>query len=259
MKNKETAVCVVANFKYIYKNIDRFINQLRQSGNYSGDILIITNIFSPTFLIKSVRSDSKVKVFRFKRIKFNKETHSTLKNLIPKPSRHVTKNFQWHKLYLFHRKLRKWKYIFYLDINMNIHHDINPVLDVTPEKEIFARADGFPTYTWKLSSQFDNSHKLFKKLREEYDLDSINYFQTGVLYFDTDIIENETMSNILNLINKYPISITNEQGILNIYFMYIKKQYSHLIEDVDKKLSYFYWKLPNKEVIITKSTVEQYK
>ena len=91
MKNKETAVCVVANFKYIYKNIDRFINQLRQSGNYSGDILIITNIFSPTFLIKSVRSDSKVKVFRFKRIKFNKETHSTLKNLIPKPSRHVTK------------------------------------------------------------------------------------------------------------------------------------------------------------------------
>ena len=168
MKNQKTAVCVVANFKYIYKNFDRFINQLRQSGNYSGEILIITNIFSPTFLIKSVRSDSKVKVFRFKRIKFNKETHSTLKNLIPKPSRHVTKNFQWHKLYLFHRKLRKWKYIFYLDINMNIHHDINPILDVRPEKEIFARADGFPTYTWKLSSQFDNSHKLFKKLREEY-------------------------------------------------------------------------------------------
>ena len=142
---------------------------------------------------------------------------------------------------------------------MNIHHDINPILDVRPEKKIFARADGFPTYTWKLSSKFDNSHKLYKKLREEYDLDTINYFQTGVLYFDTDIIENETMNNILNLIKKYPISITNEQGILNIYFMYIKKQYSHLIEDVDKKLSYFYWKLPNKEVIITKSTVEQYK
>ena len=81
---------------------------------------------------------------------------------------------------------------------------------------------GFQHITWKLSSQFDNSHKLFKKLREEYDLDTINYFQTGVLYFDTDIIENETMNNILNLINIYPISITNEQGILNIYFMYIK-------------------------------------
>ena len=47
------------------------------------------------------------------------------------------------------------------------------------------------------------------------------------------------MNNILNLINKYPISITNEQGILNIYFMYIKKQYSHLIEDVDKKAQLF--------------------
>ena len=59
MKNQETAVCVVANFKYIYKNFDRFINQLRQSGNYSGEILIITNIFSPTFLIKSVEVTQK--------------------------------------------------------------------------------------------------------------------------------------------------------------------------------------------------------
>ena len=117
------------------------MNQLRQSGNYSGDILIITNIFSPTFLIKSVRSDSKVKVFRFKRIKFNKETHSTLKNLIPKPSRHVTKKLPMAQVIFVSQKLRKWKYIFYLDINMNIHHDINPVLDVTPEKKFFV--DGF--------------------------------------------------------------------------------------------------------------------
>ena len=49
MKNQKTAVCVVANFKYIYKNFDRFINQLRQSGNYSGEILIITNIFLQHF------------------------------------------------------------------------------------------------------------------------------------------------------------------------------------------------------------------
>ena len=106
---------------------------------------------------------------------------------------------------LFHRKLRKWKYIFYLNYKYeHSSHDINPILDVKPRKGNFCScADGFPTYTWKQSSQFDNSHKLYKKLKKTT-TDTINYFQTGVLYFDTELIENETMSNILKLIREIP-------------------------------------------------------
>jgi hypothetical protein len=63
----------------------------------------------------------------------------------------------------------------------------------------------------------------------------------------------------MHLIKKYPFSITNEQGILNLYFIFIKKQYEELIDVIDNKISYFYWKLENKEVIITKALTTKNK
>ena len=47
-------------------------------------------------------------------------------------------------------------------ILMSIHHDINPILDIKPINKIFARADGFPEYSWKLSTQFDETQKFTK-------------------------------------------------------------------------------------------------
>ena len=41
---------------------------------------------------------------------------------------------------------------------MSIHHDINNLLRETPNNNLLARADGYPTYKWKLKSQFDNLH-----------------------------------------------------------------------------------------------------
>ena len=59
------------------------------------------------------------------------------------------------------------------------------------------------------------------------------------MYFDTKIIEISTLNNILSLIKKYPFSTTNEQGILNLYFIFIKNQYEELVEVVDNRISYF--------------------
>ena len=39
------------------------------------------------------------------------------------------------------------------------------------------------------------------------------------MYFDTSIIKNNTKEEILDLIDKFPISITNEQGI-QIFTLY---------------------------------------
>ena len=61
------------------------------------------------------------------------------------------------------------------------------------------------------------------------------------------------------LIRKYPFSITNEQGILNLYFIFEKNKFHELIEFIDDKISYFYWKLSNKEVIITKALTTKNK
>jgi len=258
-KFSNTAVCFVADFKYLYKNFSRIYNQLRTNGNYQDEIVIITNFFSPTFLIKDIRKKNGVVVLRFKKIKYDKKTEKSLKNLSVNQNRHINKNFQWNKLHIFTKKIKKWKYVLYLDINLSIHHDINPILNIRPINKIFARADGFPEYKWKLSSQFDQSKKDYKKLSENFDLDRTDYFQTGLMYFDTAIVTSSTFKEIISLVKKYPISTTNEQGILNLYFLFIYKKYKELDSYIEGKLSYFYWKTVDSEVIITKSLKQQYK
>ena len=129
MENKATPViCFVANFKYLYKHFPRIYQQLRIKGNYKNEIIVITSTICPSFLIKYMNKKNNVTILRFRKIKFDKFTDKSFANLKVDVNRHKTKNFQWHKLYLFHSELKKWPFIFYMDINMNIHHDINNLL-----------------------------------------------------------------------------------------------------------------------------------
>ena len=256
---KNLAICVVADFKYLHKNFDRFFNQLVNNGKYFGDVLIITTKFCPTFLIKSIRKNKNVSVLKFKKINFSNKASNSLLNLSLGSNRHKYKNFQWHKLYLFNKKIKKWKYIFYLDINMHIHFDINDLLDIKPKNKILARADGYPEYTWALNSQFDVNHEIFPQLEKNFNLDITNYFQTGLLFFDTNIVKENTLDEIIFLVEKYPISITNEQGILNLYFIFLYDKYEELVKTLNGQITYFYWLIDNKDVKITKATTTRNK
>ncbi len=259
--HNEIAVCFVGNYRYLRKHYKNISNELKLVAKYHGDILLITSFFTPTFLIKSIRREKRLTIFRFRKIKFSKNASKIMSSLYTdnQPNRFLTKRFQWHKLHLFDLKIKKWKYIFYLDLNMHFHHEINEILSVKPSNILYARADAYPNYDRKLISQFDQTHDLFKNLQEEFNLNSVQYFQTGILYFDTEIIKYDTKKNLVELVEKYPISITNEQGIMNLYFSNIKNQYKELSKKTGNKITYFYWMLENKETIITKQLRTQYK
>ena len=254
-------IAVVSNFKFLKNNFNNLYNQLRGLGNYHGEILIITSKFTPCFLIKSIRKKNQIKVLRFKNIKFDKNTEFELNNLetFTDPNRNITKKFQWHKLHLFDEVMKNWDYVFYLDINMNIHYDINHILARTPDNCFMARSDTYPNYDRELKTQFDQTHPLYVELEKKYDLSVNDYFQTGVMYFDTKIINDQTKNQIINLVNKYPITKSNEQGILNLYLYLEKKIYRELPSKIDGYTSYFYWKLPDEKIIITKQLTEQTK
>ena len=49
-----------------------------------------------------------------------------------------------------------------------------------------------------------------------------------------------TLKEIVNLAHRYPISITNEQGILNLYFQKKVDTYIELPEYLDDYIIYFY-------------------
>lgn len=255
------AIAVVSNFKFLRNNFDNLYFQLRTFGKYQGEILIITSKLTPTFFIRSIRKKNNIKILRFKKINFDKKTEFELNNVntLGGPNRNKTKKFQWHKLHLFDEYFKNWDYIFYLDINMNIHYDVNKILDIIPKNCFMARADAYPDYDRELKSQFDQTHSLFDKLEENYKLEVQNYFQTGVMYFDTNIIEKNTKNEIINLVKKYPISISNEQAILNLYLYLDKKIYKELPPEIDDFITYFYWKIENKKIIITKKLTEQNK
>ena len=119
---------------------------------------------------------------------------------------------------------------------MKIHSDINNIFKILPRNKLFARSDNYPNNEKSLSSQFDDTSKIYKELLSSFDLTINNYFQTGILFFDTTTIKINT-KEIINLANKFPISLTNEQGIMNLYFKFIYDYHDELPYDIDGKIS----------------------
>jgi len=76
--NNSTVVAVVANYKYLRKYFNNFISQIRVNGKYSGEVLIITSYFTPTFLISKIRKDVNAKIVRFKKVNFSTKTINNL-------------------------------------------------------------------------------------------------------------------------------------------------------------------------------------
>ena len=135
---------------------------------------------------------------------------------------------------------------------MKIKNNINPLLETVSQNTLFAPFDGYPDLDWKLRSQFDENNTYIKKLENYYNLENPKYFQTGILFFDTNIIKNDTFNNLLNITNKFPISKNNEQGIMNLYFLYDFPVFKRLPQSIGNSLTYTYWEPDHSEVMITK-------
>lgn len=261
MKENKNVIAVVGNFKFLRNHVNQFISNLRNQGKYQGELLILTSLFTPTFLIKNIKKDINLTVIRLPKIKFDKKTKKRFLSLNTndQPNRFKKKNFQWFKLNLFHVRLKEWDKILYLDINLTIHKNINNIFKIPVRNSFLAKADGYPNYNRLLISQFDKTQHEIKQMKRIYNLNSNDYFQTGLMYFDTSIIYKDMISDILRIAKEYPISITNEQGILNLYFQNRKGVYKELPEFLGDDIIYYYWMIENKSIIVTKQLEEQYK
>jgi hypothetical protein len=65
-----------------------------------------------------------------------------------------------------------------------------------------------------------------------------DYFQTTIMLFDTSIIEDDTFQQLYELTEKYPVSKTNDQGILNLYYHCIKKKWKQI--ELGDEFTYYY-------------------
>ncbi len=217
-------VCVVFLCNKAYFN--KFIytcNQLITTGKYNGNICLVIgdDLYNSELLNCHVIKNNNIIIKHFPNIQFSND-YLEINNKINTDGRNISKKFQWHKLHLFNIFFKKWNYIFYLDCGINIFSDISPIINTMTKNTLLAHSDAYPTYEWKLQNQFDKTNtEYFTKLNNKYNL-NIDYFQTTIMLYDTTIIKNDTYNDLLNLTYEYPISKTNEQGIIALYFTNIQ-------------------------------------
>lgn len=234
------SICAVfVSNKSYYDKFKVTCEKLRSVGNYKGDICLIVgddlqNISNDTFIKKN-----KIHVKYFPDLKFNKE-FTILQKQLKRPEHWFSRMFQFHKFYLFDVYFKQWNYIFYIDCGMIILEDVSVILEEKQPNTLLANRDGLDNETaaeWmqpvspgnglKLGDQFVKTEPLYEKLSKTYDITD-TCFQTTFMMYDTNIITVDTFNDLYNLLLEYPISLTNDQGIISLYFSQIKPLWRQL-------------------------------
>ena len=232
------SLCIVfvCNQKYLPK-FSKTLNDLRIKGAYKGEVLlIIGNDLSEQQSFLETKYNVKIKYFPDIQFSGNFMTKFSKLN---RPGHWRDKIFQYHKFHLFNEFFKQWDYIFYLDCGITITSNITPMLKLAEKNTFLAHNDAYPTMLgkWKLEIQFDSTQPEFKVLESKYDL-KIDYFQTTIMLFDTSLIDGNTFDDLLELTEKYPISRTNDQGMIALYFICINPQWKQImIQDTEQ---YYY-------------------
>lgn len=165
--NKNLIYYTIGNDEIYIEFLERSIKTLRTLGNYSGDILII--------------SDDSC-------IKFVKEKFSDCKILHLKEDPAGEEQYISHKSLAAFNKLRigeyehisKYKNIIYLDLDMLIQNDINTLFDIIPEDKILiSNEEGLVSHP----GRFWGSHLFSPEEKIKYDIDNINGINSGFFGF----------------------------------------------------------------------------
>lgn len=252
--NKNICVALMCD-KLYFKRFIYTCNQLVKNGKYNGTICLVIgdDLLNDKMLDCDIIKNNNIIIKHFPNIQFPKEFLEINNNIIS-DGRNLTKTFQWHKLNFFNTYFKQWKYVFYLDCGMTIFSDISPILNQITEHKIVAHSDAYPTYDWRLHDQFCKKNtEYFTKLNNTYNL-NIDYFQTGIMLYDTEIITENTYTDLLNLALEYPISITNEQGIIALYFTNVRPLFKQI--KTRDETTYYYDALsrnPNNKYIMLKT------
>ena len=237
----ELCTVFVCNIDFINKFI-KTCHQLITFGKYHGDICLVIgddlNQQLPQLLNHEFIKHNNIIIKYFPNIKFPDHFYNINNTVVTDDRRNIFKRFQWHKLHLFNSFFKRWQYLFYIDCGMNILSNIQPILHEKKVNKILAHSDAFPKYEWKLHNQFCRINvAYFSALEQKYNL-NVDYFQSGVMLYDTNIIDEHTFDNLYKLSLEYPISKTNEQGIMALYFTNIKPLWEQI--RIKNEQTYFY-------------------
>ena len=219
---KDFCITLVFDKGYINKSHET-IKEIREIGQYTGDIVCIISDDLQDHT-DSLYKDDNIIIKHFKEIDKSEVNNMLEKSPITLDMQGKNKSIQWQKFNNFRTYFRdSYKKVLYLDTGIRIIKPLSKIINLECEGKFLAHSDAYPTYEWQLFRQFDNTvfPNEFNELVTTYNL-NVDYFQSTMFMFDTKIINDDTYDMLVNLSNKYPNSKTNDQGIMNLYFLCIR-------------------------------------
>ena len=227
--DKKFCIVTYTDLKYLSKAM-KTINDIRINGKYFGDLIVITD---GLFTIE----ESYIKAMNLIVVEYPDIDTSSLINKIKQfpfvntDKREYEKLKQWNKLYVFDKYFQKWDFVFFVDAGLRIFDEIQYFHNSFKDNAIVAMDDGHPNFVNKFSCQIEMTNtEVVNKLKEIYDINS-SYFLNCLFIFDTNLIKEDTLDNLIKMMNEYPICRTNEMGIMNIYFHKEWKPLNIYLED----------------------------
>lgn len=200
----------------------RTIEDLRTSGQWQGDLVLVTVDFEPplhlltpfrvlSHCVKHIQTDALVEI-----LKKNPMRHRA-------DNSHLGKLTQWDKLQVFSSFFQQWKRICFLDAGLRVFNTVEPLLALPYEGLFLAPDDSDPYDNGnRLGCQFDLSanpaaaHALLAEFGN--DIVSYRYFLDCMFVFDTALINLCDRTHMEAAMNAYPISYSNDMGIINLFF-----------------------------------------
>jgi hypothetical protein len=211
-----TAFVTVSDLGY-FNRATKTINDLRTTGKWTGDIVLIAiDMSPPSEFIKEYG----IKVVSFPKIDITQFLNYIREKPISIPTcdgREWTKQNQWEKLHVFDTWFKQWERIIYLDAGLRMLDDVSPFLELDWRGKFLAPDDDL----WELKKPFSEQVELVNWPDKLTELQNVcpgicegRYFLNCIWIYDTSIPINK--EEFIDIIGKYPLWRTNEMGVMNV-------------------------------------------
>ncbi len=124
------------------------------------------------------------------------------------------------RIYLFQTKMKKWQTVIYLDTDIIVKSSLDRLTKINEFAAVKEYEGGNISNLMNLD---DKESQIIRNKFENFLGQRINandeFFNSGVLVINTQIINNETFSKLIKLLEIiYPICIYLDQALLNLFF-----------------------------------------
>ena len=226
MQDPKTTFVLVCDAPYFGK-AKRTVEDLRWRGEWDGDIVLVSVGFYPSatwadFMGVQVRTMPPIDVSGLL-------TAWSIHPIQPMADqRHTKKLAQWNKLYVFDTWFQQWDRVVFLDAGMRVLNSVAPLLELPWRGAFLAPDDTQPGDNGhRFACQLDLTANPAVKERMETlfgtEMYGQKYFMNCIWVYDTALLNRCNLTHLQQGMNAFPICMTNEMALLNLYFAFLHK------------------------------------